>query len=201
MWTILSFPSFPIRHRQQSGMRILSCSRLCTAGLSRHTGVSACTFCLVNAGIFFRGRQDLWQFHSDVLQIQGEWSPPSKNKWNHLCSSLISWSFSAFEEEVKGTGESFRKCFYISKLILLLYSLAWKVWTWDLVFSNIPPFSQLYCQLSEAYGGQATVCKVIQWVSASIQTHSQHLLDSWFLASHETHTKLIGEELNTGWIK
>jgi len=111
-WTVLHFAAFPLFPSQtclawqQSDMYVHHgnfCGSLSTAVLSRHTGVSACTSCLANTGIvFFKRSWDFWQSHSDVLQIQGEWSPPSRNKWNHPCSSLTSWSFSAFEEEVKG---------------------------------------------------------------------------------------------------
>lgn len=80
----------------------------------------------------------------------------------------------------KGSVESFRKCFCISMLILLFCNLAWNAWARHLACSEVPPFPQWCCQIAEAHGGQETVHKVIQWFNTSIQTQSQHLLDSWF---------------------
>lgn len=150
------------------------CSRQCTAGISRRTGGSACNFCLANIGIFF-------------LRRDKNFGNPTRM----FCSYRVSRAHPARTSEIipvphwlpahslrkksKGTSESLRKRFHVSILILLFFMTAWKVCTWW-----GPTFPPALLLAHWGTWGSSDCPQLIQWVSASIQSRSQHLLDSWF---------------------
>lgn len=142
-----------------------------------YTGASARTFCLANTDyVFFKGI-----FGNPTRMfctVSG--AHPARTSEIILVPQWLPGHSQPLRKKSERSVGSLRKCFCISTLILLFCSLAWKAWAWHLVCSEVPPFPQRCSRIAEAHRGQETVHKVIQWLNASIQTQSQHLLDSWF---------------------